>query len=264
MLLRKWTGFRSLPSRYRGVDGGFRCSSVETGSSSFPGQDSENSSGNRVSFSPSLLAAGLEEIGVENALPSKSPFPSQLKTGGVTEALELNSPKSSSGGTSMKFLHPGPLLRAMSVDPQPGIQANDDRIDVPRRPEYSLLSPSSTLRRRNSLSHPPNPKKEDFNSDQPLASSKRWSDSQPDLQANFLEETQRKAKLRESGYSLAGQPKEFGGRNLELEVDMMEFELGSLRQKQMESSFAYLEKERKWLDGIRSEGRKRKGELDEK
>ncbi|KAK9393892.1 hypothetical protein NXF25_015555 [Crotalus adamanteus] len=203
MLLRKWTGFRSLPSRYGGVDGGFRRSSVETESSSLPGQGSENSSGNRVSFSPSLLAAGLE-----------------LKTSGVTEALELNSPQSSSGGTSTNFLHPGPLLRAMSVDPQPGIQANNDRI------------------------------KEDFNSDQPLASSKRWSDSQPDLQANFLEETQRKRKLRESGYLLAGQPKEFGGRNLELE--------------QMESSFVYLEKERKWLEAIRSEGRKRQGELDDK
>ncbi|XP_013922544.1 PREDICTED: cingulin-like, partial [Thamnophis sirtalis] len=44
---------------------------------------------------------------------------------------------------------------------------------------------------------------------------------------------------------------------------MMEFELSSLRQK-MESSFAYLEKERKWLEVIRSEGRKRKGELDDK
>ncbi|XP_039193480.1 paramyosin-like isoform X2 [Crotalus tigris] len=262
MLLRKWTGFRSLPSRYGGVDGGFRRTSVETGSSSLPGQGSENSSGNRVSFSPSLLAAGLE-VGVENALLSKSPFPSQLKTSGVTEALELNSPQSSSGGTSTNLLHPGPLLRAMSVDHQPGIQANNDRIDAPRRPEYSLLSPSSTLRRRNSLSHLPNPRKEDFNSDQPLASSKRWSDSQPDLQANFLEETQRKGKLRESGYLLAGQPKEFGGRNLELEVDMMEFELGSLRQK-MESSFVYLEKERKWLEAIRSEGRKRQGELDDK
>ncbi|KAM3827970.1 uncharacterized protein M6D78_014047 isoform 3-T3 [Vipera latastei] len=257
MLLRKWTGFRSLPSRYGGVDGGFQRSSVETRSSGFPGQESENSGKNRGS----LLAAGLEEIGVENALPSKSPFPSQLKTGGATEALEQRRPQRSSGGASMKFLQPGPLLSAMSEDPQPGIQANHRR-DVPRRLEYSLLSPSSALRRRNSLSHLPNPKKKDFNSDQMLAS-KRWSDSQPDLQANFPEETPRKVKLGEAGHSLAGQPKDFGERNLELEVDMMEFELCSLKQK-MESSFAYLEKERKWLEAIRSEGRKRKGELDDK
>ncbi|XP_063170410.1 myosin-11-like [Candoia aspera] len=44
---------------------------------------------------------------------------------------------------------------------------------------------------------------------------------------------------------------------------MIEFELSSLKQK-MESSFVHLEKEKKWLEDIRSEGRKRKGELDDK
>ncbi|XP_060545455.1 interaptin-like isoform X2 [Pantherophis guttatus] len=251
MLLRKWTGFRSLPSRYGGIDGGFQRSSVEAGSSRLPSQESENTSGNPVSFSQSLLAA-------EKILPSKTvAFPSQLKSNGVTAALELRSP----GGTSMKFLHPG-SLRAVPVGSQPGSQANNDRIDVPRRVEYPIQPPGSNLRRRNSLSHLPNYNTKDFYSDQALAR-KRWSGSQTDLQANFLEETPRNVKLRDVGDSLAGQPKEFGARNLELEVDMMEFELCSLKQK-MESSYAYLEKERKWLEVIRSEGRTRKGELDDK
>ncbi|XP_058012654.1 restin homolog [Ahaetulla prasina] len=254
MLLRKWAGFGSLPSRYGGIDGGFQRSSVEAGSSRLPSQESENTSGNPVSFQ-SLLAA-------EKILPSKSPFPSQLKRNGATAAQALSSPQSNPGGTSMKFLHPGPL-RAASVGSQPGTQANHNRIDVPRGVEYPIQSPGSNLRRRNSLSHLPNYNTEDFNFDQPLAR-KRWSGSQPDLQANFLEETPRNVKLREAGNSLAGQPKEFGARNLELEVDMMEFELCSLKEKQMESSYAYLEKERKWLEVIRSEGRTRKGELDDK
>ncbi|KAG8144922.1 hypothetical protein E2320_013339, partial [Naja naja] len=211
MLLRKWTGFRSLPSRYGSVDGGFQHSSVE--SSRLPSQESGNTSRNPMAFSESLLAA-------EKILPSKSPFPSQ----------ELSSSRSNPGQTCMKFLHPGPL-RAMSVRSQPGSQANDDRM------------------RGNSISHLPDYNTKDFNSDRPLAR-KRWSGSQPDLQGKFLEETPRDLKLREGGDSLAGQPKELGARNLMLE--------------QMESSFAYLEKERKWLEVIRSEGRTRKGELDDK
>ncbi|XP_026565444.1 kinectin-like isoform X2 [Pseudonaja textilis] len=252
MLLRKWTGFQSLPSRFGGVDGGFQHSSVEN--SRLHSQESGNTSGNPISFCGSLLAS-------EKILPSKSPFPSQLKSSGVIAQRELSSPRSNPGGTCINFRHPGPL-RAMSVGSQPGSQSNNDRTGVPSNLAYGMQPPGSNLRRRNSLSHLPNNNTKDFNSDQPLAR-KRWSGSQPDLQANFLEETPRNGKLREGDDSLAGQPKEFGAWNLALEVDMMEFEICSLKQK-MESSFAYLEKERKWLEVIRLEGRTRKGELDDK
>ncbi|XP_070619355.1 myosin-9-like isoform X2 [Erythrolamprus reginae] len=254
MLLRKWTGFQSLPSRYGGVDGGFQHSSVEVGSSRFPSQDSENISENPMSFSQSLLAA-------EKTLPSKRPFPSQLMSNGVTAALEFSSPRSSLGGTSMKFQYLEPL-RAMSVGSQPDNQANNRIRDVPRNLEYPVQSAGSNLTRRNSFSHLPNSNTKDFNSDSPLVR-KRWSGSQPDLQGNFLEESLRNGELGGAGGSLAGPPKEFGARNLELEVDLMEFELSSLKQK-MESSYTYLEKERKWLEVVRSEGRERKRELDDK
>ncbi|XP_032088316.1 uncharacterized protein LOC116518889 isoform X2 [Thamnophis elegans] len=184
-----------------------------------PSEESENTSGNPVSFSRSLLAS-------ERILPSKSPFPSQLKSNGVTAALELSNPQSNPGGATMKFLHPAPL-RAMSVGSQPGSQASNKRIDVPRNLAYNTQPPGSSLRRRNSF---PNHHTKEFNTVQPLAR-KRWSGSQPDLQANVLKETPRNVKLREAGDSLSGQPRESGARNLDLEVDMMEFELSSLRQK---------------------------------
>ncbi|XP_025028087.1 nuclear mitotic apparatus protein 1-like isoform X3 [Python bivittatus] len=261
MLLRKWSGFRSLPSRYGGIDGGFQHSSVDTRGSGLPSQEAENTRGSPASFSQSLSAAGLEKIGADNVLPSK--IPSQLETNGTTAALELISPRSTPRGASMKSLHLGPLPRAGSASLQPGAQDNGNRMDVTRRMGYSMQPPSSSLRRRNSLSHLPNYNTKDFNSDQPLAR-KMWNGSQLDLQATFLEETQRNAKLREGASLLAGPPNNPGERNLELEVDMMEFELCSLKQKQMESSFIHLEKEKKWLEMIRSEGRKRKGELDDK
>ncbi|XP_015745057.2 nuclear mitotic apparatus protein 1-like isoform X4 [Python bivittatus] len=228
MLLRKWSGFRSLPSRYGGIDGGFQHSSVDTRGSGLPSQEAENTRGSPASFSQSLSAAGLEKIGADNVLPSK--IPSQLETNGTTAALELISPRSTPRGASMKSLHLGPLPRAGSASLQPGAQDNGNRMDVTRRMGYSMQPPSSSLRRRNSLSHLPNYNTKDFNSDQPLAR-KMWNGSQLDLQATFLEETQRNAKLREGASLLAGPPNNPGERNLELEVDMMEFELCSLKQK---------------------------------
>nr|XP_020659491.1 myosin-11-like [Pogona vitticeps] len=89
---------------------------------------------------------------------------------------------------------------------------------------------------------------------------KVWSGSELSLLASLQEEMRRGSGWSKVGSRPRGEPQE---RNLELELNMMQFELFSLKQK-MESSFTHLEREKKWLETNHAETRKPGGDLKDK
>ncbi|XP_016853668.1 myosin heavy chain, clone 203 isoform X2 [Anolis carolinensis] len=92
---------------------------------------------------------------------------------------------------------------------------------------------------------------------------KLWSGSGPNPSRSLREEGQREAESGAAIWRLGGQSERHRERNLEVELNMMQFELFSLKQK-MENSFALLEREKKWLETSFLENRKQEGDLDEK
>ncbi|XP_061451853.1 golgin subfamily A member 6-like protein 22 [Rhineura floridana] len=192
---------------------------------------------------------------MNRALSPKVIFPSKIVANGTPGALELSSSRSRVREYSRDSLHPKHPQRAKAMRPQQGICSKDSIMDVSNGIEDNGQLPGSTTRRRHSLSRLPNSNAREYSPMQPLARRIWRTGSELDLRPSLLEELGRKIELGEASCMV---------RNLEMELSMMQFELYSLKQKQMESSFAHLQKEKKWLEMTRTKDRKQKGDLDDK
>nr|XP_060611904.1 coiled-coil domain-containing protein 102A-like [Anolis sagrei ordinatus] len=157
-------------------------------------------------------------------------------------------------GYSWSFRQSRCPQRAQSTSPLFGIHSKDSGIDLINNAEDHRQPLSPSVGRRHSLSRLPNGDARKHGPLQPLAR-RRWSGSGPDLRRPFREEGQRES---ETGAALWSRE-----RNLEVELNLMQFELFSLKQK-MENSLAHLEKEKKWLETSFLENRKQEGDLDKK
>ncbi|XP_077790584.1 uncharacterized protein LOC114604589 isoform X2 [Podarcis muralis] len=248
MLLQNWRGFAGLPSRYCPSNKRFPHGFAETESLGLPSKGAESS---RRSHQPSqpFSAAELKRINMDRALSPKVLFPSKIVVNGASGPLELSSSRGRVGEYSGESLHPKHPQRAKSMSPPQVLRTKGSRIDIPDGAEHN----SSTVRRRHYIYRLPNWNTREDSPTQPLAR-RRQSCSELDLRASLPEELPRNIEAGET----------CSVRNLELELNMMHFELFSLKQKQMESSFAHIEKEKQWLEMTCSEDRKHKGDLDDK
>ncbi|XP_053128649.1 GRIP1-associated protein 1 isoform X2 [Hemicordylus capensis] len=183
---------------------------------------------------------------------------------GTPGSQEFSGPRSPVREYSREFLSSRHPPRSESLSPQRSTHSKDGGINVTNGMEYNGQHSSSRVPRRHSLAHLQNG---DSGAGSQTPARRGWSGSELDLRASLPGTVQWEdalgTLLRDTGTTTGGCSAEIQKRNLELELDMMEFELLSLKQK-MESSFAHLEKEKKWLETTRSEGRKHKGALDEK
>ncbi|XP_062998675.1 golgin subfamily A member 6-like protein 24 [Elgaria multicarinata webbii] len=174
-------------------------------------------------------------------------------------SLDLSSSRSPLRGYNRGFLCSRHPPRVTSLSPQRGTHTSN--MGLTNGTEYGGQHPNSlALRRRHSLSPLPSGDAGEHSPTWHVAGRVR-SGSVLDLCASLPGETQRKSSHREARRAPQGPSEEHRERNLELELNLMQFELLSLKQKQMKSSFAHLEKEKKWLETNRSEERKQKGDL---
>ncbi|XP_067327571.1 uncharacterized protein [Anolis sagrei] len=187
-------------------------------------------------------------------LPPNLPFPSKVVVNGTPSSLKFTSSRNPMHGYSWCFRQSRCPQRAQSTSPLFGIHSKDSGIDLINDAEDHRQLLSRSVRRRHSLSRFPNGDARKHSPLQPLAR-RRWSGSGPDLRRPFREEGQRESEMGAALWSRE--------RNLEVELNMMQFELFSLKQK-MENSLAHLEKEKKWLETSFLENRKQEGDLDEK
>nr|XP_028600666.1 trichohyalin-like isoform X2 [Podarcis muralis] len=247
MLLQNWRGFAGLPSQHCPSNKRFPDGFAEIESLGLPSKVAESS---RRSHQPSqpVSATELKRINMDRALSPKVLFPSKIVVNEASGPLELSSSRGRVGEYSRESLHPKHPQRAKSMSPPQVLRTKGSRIDIPDGAEHN----SSTVRRRHYIYRLPNWNRREDSSTQPLAR-RRQSCSELDLRASLPEELPRNTEAGET----------WSVRNLELELNMMHFELVSLKQK-MESSFAHIEKEKQWLEMTCSEDRKHKGDLDDK
>ncbi|XP_053258932.1 trichohyalin-like isoform X2 [Podarcis raffonei] len=247
MLLRNWRGFAGLPSQPCPSNKHFPHGFAEIESLGLPSKVAESS---RRSPQPSqaFSATELKRINMDRDLSPKVLFPSKIVVNGASGLLELSSSRGRVGEYSKEPLHPKHPQRAKSMSPPQVLHTKGSIIDISDGAEHN----SSTIRRRHYIYHLPNWNTREDSPTQPLAR-RRQSCSELDLRASFPEELPRNIEAGET----------CSVRNLELELNMMHFELLSLKQK-MESSFAHIEKEKQWLEMTCSEERKHKGDLDVK
>ncbi|XP_075753554.1 uncharacterized protein LOC102460040 isoform X3 [Pelodiscus sinensis] len=152
------------------------------------------------------------------------------------------------------------MERARSMSPLRGIHSVDSGIVLTNGTDHARKHASPPIRRRHSLSRLPDGGAEEYGPMWPLAR-RVWSGSVLDLRASFLENGKRGA---EPGAFLQDPPGVAEGQTEELELNRVKFELFSLKQKQMESSLANLEREKSWLQLSRYEDQKQRGDLQEK
>ncbi|XP_042329936.1 centromere-associated protein E-like [Sceloporus undulatus] len=259
MLLQKGGGFMGLPSRYRAGNRYFQHGTFEKEASDLPRKD-EGSSRRSCHFSQSLSAAESQGSDKNRVLSPKVSFPSKLVVNGTSGSPELNSSRTPMRGSSRTFLHSRHPQTANSMSMQFDICSKDDGEDGTADTEQH---PSSDVRRSHSLSHLPNCNKREYSPMQTLAR-RTWSGPEPDLKASLHEESQRGSEVEGMALEPGRQSQLLRERNLVGELNMMQFELFSLKQKQMENSFAHLEKEKKWLETNFLENRKQEGDLDDK
>ncbi|XP_060134991.1 trichohyalin-like isoform X3 [Zootoca vivipara] len=246
MLLQNWRGFAGLPSQHCPSNEHFPHGFAEIESMGLPSKVAESSRRNHQPSQP-FSAAELKRINMD--LSPKVLLPSKIVVNGASGLLELSSSRGRVGEYSREFLHPKHPQRARSMSPPQVLHTKGSRIDISDGTEHN----SSTVRRRPYFYRLPNWNTREDSSTQPLAG-RRQSCSELDLRASLPEELPRKLEEGET----------CSVRNLELELNMMLFELFSLKQKQMESSFAHIEKEKQWLERTCLEDRKHKGHLDDK
>ncbi|KAJ7311150.1 hypothetical protein JRQ81_006754 [Phrynocephalus forsythii] len=160
-------------------------------------------------------------------------------------------------------LHPRHLPWTTAVDSQCATYSKETGIVTKNNTRCSEKYSSPAFRRRkHSLCHLPNCDSREESSPTHLLVRRVWNGSDLDLPASLEERKQREPGEREMGYRPGGHSREPQERNLDLELNMMQFELFSLKQK-MESSFAHLEKEKKWLEKNGSEDRNQGGDLED-
>ncbi|XP_077174130.1 uncharacterized protein LOC143827930 isoform X2 [Paroedura picta] len=165
-----------------------------------------------------------------------------------------DSPGLSRSGSSRPHQHIGETQMSFSLQLR-GLSA-----DV----ESSRERSSSTIGRRHPPPRLPSRDSGALGPRQPLARGCR-SVSEQYLRTCFPERVQKEAELAaflaEAGHPPRGEMEEL--RKLEVDLDVMKFELVSLKQR-MESSFAVLEQEKTWVEMLSSGDRKRKWRRKEK
>ncbi|CAI5783632.1 Hypothetical predicted protein [Podarcis lilfordi] len=245
MLLQNWRGLAGLPSQPCPSNKHFPHGFADIESLGLPSKVAESS---RRSHQPSqpFSAAELKRINMDRALSPKVLFPSKRVVNGASGPLELSSSRGRVEEYSREPLHPKHPQRAKSMSLPHVLRTKGCRIDIPDGAEHN----SSTVGRRHYIYRLPNWNTKEDSPTQPLA--RRQSCSELDLRTSLPEELPRNIEAEET----------WSVRNLELELNMMHFELLSLKQK-MESSFAHIEKEKQWLEMTCSEDRKHKGDLDD-
>ncbi|KAJ6664137.1 hypothetical protein lerEdw1_008352 [Lerista edwardsae] len=271
MLFQKQSEFTTLPSWYSGGKRCFQHDFLETELSGLPRKTKE-SCRKKLQISQSVSFGELWRGDMNRAMETSPP---KIVINESSRSLELNrlrNPMREHGG---EFLHPRSPQRAKSASPQRGIHPSGipqneahDHIPLLCRDvtsgvgNYMRPHSNSTVQRKHSLSHLPSSPPT-----QPLVERVRRGLGL-DLWMSFPESRQRKNELRNllrgANCTPLGWSKEPRERNLELELSMMHFELLSLKQKQMQSSFAHLEKEKMWLKMTRCEDRKPNADLDDK
>ncbi|XP_067390844.1 rootletin-like [Emydura macquarii macquarii] len=253
---QKRSGFTSLPSRYSG-DGCFQ-HGMNTGAS-----DPERYRSPRASRPLSE-----RERSYANSYPSSGvPFQGENPLNGTPGPVEHSHSNSAWKEYSRSFLTSRHIERARSMSPLRGIHSIDSGIVLTNGMERARKHSSPPVRRRHSLSRLPDWATEEYGPMQPLTR-RIWSGSELDLRASLPENMQRRVdpgpSLREAPGVLEGQAEELQKWDKELELNMVKFELLSLKQKQMECSLAHLEKEKSCLELSRYEDQKQRGDLQEK
>uniref|UniRef100_A0ABM5EWZ5 Uncharacterized protein isoform X2 n=1 Tax=Pogona vitticeps TaxID=103695 RepID=A0ABM5EWZ5_9SAUR len=247
---RERSGVPGLPSQYTAGNRPFQHGSVEMAASDLPHKDLESS--DRSLLDSPFFSAAEEASNAKTSVlcPSKG-------TRGYPQRSGARSPGK---GNGCVVLHPRPLRGTTALGPQCIAYSKESGIDTTDSAKHSEKHPSSAFRRRShSFCHLPSRDNRGYDPMHLLAR-KVWSGSELSLLASLQEEIQRKSGWSKVGSRPRGQPQE---RNLDLELNMMQFELFSLKQK-MESSFTHLEREKKWLETNHAETRKPGGDLKDK
>ncbi|XP_072837671.2 uncharacterized protein LOC110084461 isoform X3 [Pogona vitticeps] len=247
---RERSGVPGLPSRYTAGNRSFQHGSAEMAASDLPHEDLETS--DRSLLESPFFSAAEEASNAKTSVlcPSKG-------TRGYPQRSGARSPVK---GNGCVVLHPRPLRGTTALGPQCIAYSKESGIDTTDSTKHREKHPSSAFRRRShSFCHLPSRDNRGYDPMHLLAR-KVWNGSELSLLASLQEEIQRKSEWSKVGSRPRGQPQE---RNLELELNMMQFELFSLKQK-MESSFTHLEREKKWLETNHAETRKPGGDLKDK
>nr|XP_023966699.1 trichohyalin isoform X4 [Chrysemys picta bellii] len=257
---QKQSSFPGLPSRYSG-DGCFQHGTV-MGASGWAGQDPESYKRSPRASRPCSVSE--LERSYTNSYPlSGVPLQGENPLNGTPGPWEPGHSNSAWRESSRGFFRPKHIERARSMSPLRGIHSIDSGIVLTNGMECAWKHSSPPLRRRHSLSRLPDWDTEEYGPMRPLVR-RVWSGLELDLRASLPENVQRTAglgpSLRDAPGVLEGQAEELQ----KLELNRVKFELLSIKQKQMESSLAQLEKEKSWLDLSRYEDQKQRGDLQEK
>ncbi|XP_054858818.1 centrosome-associated protein CEP250 [Eublepharis macularius] len=254
MLVQRKNGHEGLPSRFSGSRRCLQCGSG-TESPSLSCKDPEISRRNRQSFATTAL---------KWRSMNKFLFPAKGIANGAPGSLEpecLRRPGREFDGESLSPKHPH---RSRSTSSQRSSRFRDSRIGLSTDVESSEGPSHLTLGWRHPVSRLPSHDSGAFGPLQPSARRRR-SVSEQDLRASLPERVHKEAELaaflREADHMPRGEIKEL--RKLEIDLNVMRFELLSLKQR-MESSFFLLEKEKMWLEMMSSADRKRKWEREYK
>ncbi|XP_053898757.1 myosin-3 isoform X2 [Malaclemys terrapin pileata] len=257
---QKQSSFPGLPSRYSG-DGCFQ-HGTDMGASGWAGQDPESYKRSPRASRPCSVSE--LERSYTNSYPlSGVPLQGENPLNGTPGPWEPGHSNSAWRESSRGFFRPKHIERARSMSPLRGIHSIDSGIVLTNGMECAWKHSSPPLRRRHSLSRLPDWDTEEYGPMRPLVR-RVWSGLELDLRASLPENVQRTAglgpSLRDAPGVLEGQAEELQ----KLELNRVKFELLSIKQKQMESSLAQLEKEKSWLDLSRYEDQKQRGDLQEK